>query len=104
VFDFSWAEFLVVVIVAVIAIGPKQIPTVLHGLGRLVRRLQYMRFAMGKQFDDFMEQNDLNEIRDLKHMPRSVDLSTLTSIHDEVDDDEDFAKEQPTKTERISHE
>ncbi len=79
-------------IVAIVAIGPKQIPTVLHGLGRLVRRLQYMRFAMSKQFDDFMDKNDLNEIRDLKHMPRSIDLESLTSPDDEAQDDEDFAK------------
>jgi sec-independent protein translocase protein TatB len=64
--DFAWSEFLVVIIVAVIVIGPKQLPEVLYGLGRLVRRLQYMKFAMSKQFEDFMEQADLKEIRDLK--------------------------------------
>ena len=39
--DFSWSEFLVVILVAVLAIGPKQLPEVLHGLGKIVRRLQY---------------------------------------------------------------
>jgi Sec-independent protein translocase protein TatA len=61
--DFSWSEFLVVLVVAILAIGPKQLPDVLYGLGRMVRRLQYFRFAMGKQFDTFMEQSDLAEIR-----------------------------------------
>lgn len=64
--DFAWSEFLVVIIVAVIVIGPKQLPEVLYGLGRIARRLQYMKFAMSKQFEDFMEQSDLNEIRNLK--------------------------------------
>ncbi len=62
--DFSWSEFLVVIVVAVLAVGPKQLPEVLHGLGRLVRRLQYMKYAMSRQFDDFMEQSDLKELRD----------------------------------------
>lgn len=61
--DFAWSEFLVVIIVAVIVIGPKQLPEVLYGLGRIARRLQYMKFALSKQFEDFMEQSDLNEIR-----------------------------------------
>lgn len=64
--DFAWSEFLVVVIVAIIVIGPKQLPEVLYGLGRIVRRMQYMKFAMSKQFEDFMEQADLNEIRNFK--------------------------------------
>lgn len=61
--DFAWSEFLVVIMVAVIVIGPKQLPEVLYGLGRVARRLQYMKFALSKQFEDFMEQSDLNEIR-----------------------------------------
>jgi sec-independent protein translocase protein TatB len=62
--DFSWSEFLVVIIVAVIAIGPKQLPEVMRGLGKIVRRLQYMRYALTRQFDDFMEESDLKDIRD----------------------------------------
>lgn len=62
--DFSWSEFLVVILVAVIAVGPKQLPEVLYGLGKIVRRLQYMRYALTRQFDDFMEQADLKDIRD----------------------------------------
>lgn len=61
--DFSWAELFVVVVVALIVIGPKDIPHVMHALGRFVRRLQYVRFAMSQQFDDFMKEHDLEEIR-----------------------------------------
>ncbi len=71
--DFSWSELMVVIVVAVLAVGPKQLPEVLHGLGRIVRRLQYMRFAMTKQFDDFMEQSDLKELRDqAKIIPQNL--------------------------------
>lgn len=61
--DFSWAELLVIVIVALVVIGPKDIPQIMHTLGRFVRRLQYVRFAMSQQFDDFMKDNDLEDIR-----------------------------------------
>lgn len=61
--DFSWSELLVVIIVAILAIGPQQIPDVLYRIGRIVRRLQYMRFALSKQFEDFMEKSDLEEMR-----------------------------------------
>lgn len=80
--DFAWSEFLVVIVVAVIVIGPKQFPELLYGLGRVVRRLQYMKFAMSKQFEDFMEQSDLNEIR--KFNKTNYDMA----LHNGVEDDE----------------
>ncbi len=80
--DFAWSEFLVVIIVAVIVIGPKQLPEVLYGLGRIARRLQYMKFALSKQFEDFMEQSDLNEIRHFKKT--SFDMA----LHNGVDEDD----------------
>lgn len=61
--DFSWAELFVIVVVALIVIGPKDIPQIMHTLGRFVRRLQYVRFAMSQQFDDFMKEHDLEDIR-----------------------------------------
>lgn len=61
--DFSWSELLVIVIVALVVIGPKDIPDIMHTLGRFVRRLQYVRFAMSEQFDDFMKEHDLEDIR-----------------------------------------
>lgn len=61
--DFSWAELFVIVVVALVVIGPKDIPQIMHTLGRFVRRLQYVRFAMSQQFDDFMKEHDLEEIR-----------------------------------------
>jgi sec-independent protein translocase protein TatB len=68
--DFSWSELLVVMIVAVLVIGPKQIPDILYHLGRLVRRLQYMRFALSKQFDDFMDETEVKKIgNDIKQVP-----------------------------------
>ena len=81
--DFSWSELLIVLLVAILAIGPKQIPDMLYGLGRIVRRMQYVRFAISKQFDDFMIRSDLKEMQDLTKqmgMPK-------TSILDEIEED-----------------
>lgn len=76
--DFAWSEFFVVILVAVLVIGPKQLPEVLHAVGRIVRRLQYMKFALSKQFDDFMEQSDLKELRDQGHQMRQISVDALS--------------------------
>jgi sec-independent protein translocase protein TatB len=62
-FNIGWAELLVILVVAVIVIGPKELPVAMRALGRIVRRLQYMRYAMSQQFEDFLQQQDLNELR-----------------------------------------
>jgi len=63
VLNLSWAELLIILVVAVFVFGPQDIPKIMHGLGRIVRRFQYMRFALSKQFDDFLAENDLEELR-----------------------------------------
>lgn len=91
--DFSWSELMVVIIVAVIAIGPKQLPEVLYGLGRIFRRLQYMRYALTRQFDDFMDQSELRRMNDpLPPQPRSVDPDQINA---EADADEMMATSLP---------
>ena len=61
--DFGWAELLVLVAVAVFVIGPKDIPNIMYGLGRVIRRLQYIRFAVSQQFDEIMNTGDIEELR-----------------------------------------
>lgn len=61
--DISWAELLVIVVVAVFVFGPQDIPKIMYTLGRIMRRVQYVRFALSKQFEDFLIENDLEELR-----------------------------------------
>ena len=98
--DFAWSELLVVIIVAVIVIGPKQLPEVLYGLGRIVRRLQYMKFALSKQFEDFMEQSDLNEIRHFKKT--SFDMALHQGVEeDEIEEEKRLVAQEQDKTQNV---
>ena len=61
--DFGFPELLLIMAVAVLVIGPKEIPKIMLALGRLMRRLQYVRYAFSQQFEEFMRENDLEDIR-----------------------------------------
>lgn len=63
-FDFSGWEFLVVLVVAVFAFGPQDMPKLLYHLGRIVRRLHYMKFAFSQQFDDIMKNAEMQVRRE----------------------------------------
>lgn len=86
--DFGWAELLIIVAVAVFVIGPKDIPNIMYGLGRLFRRFQYIRFAISKQFDDILEAGDIEELR------RGVNFEEKRNeenVKQEKDDDQSAA-------------
>ena len=80
--DFGWAELFVVMAVAVLVIGPNEIPGVMRGLGRLMRRFQYIKHSLSAQFDDFMKDDAVS----------AVNFETLPDGHeafDEQAEDED---------------
>lgn len=54
-FDFGWAELLVVGAIALFVIGPKDIPAIAYQVGKMFRRLKYMQYAVTGQFEDFMK-------------------------------------------------
>lgn len=62
-FDFGLSELLLIAIVAVLFIGPKELPVIMAQLGRVFKRLNYMRYAISRQFDDFMRESGMDEIR-----------------------------------------
>jgi Tat protein translocase TatB subunit len=61
--DFGFSELLMVMAVAVFVIGPKEIPAIMVALGRLTRRIAYIRYAFSQQFEDFLREADLQDIR-----------------------------------------
>ncbi|QQG37006.1 MAG: twin-arginine translocase TatA/TatE family subunit [Micavibrio aeruginosavorus] len=91
--DFSWPEIFVILVVALVVIGPQDIPKIMHGLGRFVRRLQYVRFALSQQFDDFMKEHDLEDIR------RAANARPDELFDEAAADEEDMAVE-PMKEDR----
>lgn len=84
--DFGFFELLFIIIIAILVIGPKDIPNLMVGFGRIVRRLQYVRFAMSQQFEEFMKENDLEDIR------RSVNFET-GHIYEDGEEDEAYVQE-----------
>lgn len=84
--DFSWAELFVIIALGVILVGPDEIPKVMVTLGRIVRRLQYMRYAVTQQFDDIMRDADLDDIRKGVNFEAPEDLETDEAAEDDPAD------------------
>ena len=90
--DFGWAELLVVIALLVIVVGPNEIPVLMVGLGRVFRRLQYIKFAISQQFDDVMHDADLGDIR------KSVNFEDKNFDEAEADAEYAVVPDTPSET------
>ena len=79
-FDVSASELLVIGAVALIVIGPKELPGVLRMVGQTVSKLKRMAGEFRTQFDDAMREADMHEIK--KTVSDTVDAaSNATSFN-----------------------
>jgi sec-independent protein translocase protein TatB len=90
-FGVGWSELLVIMVIAVMVIGPKDIPKAMYQIGRFARRLQYVKFAMSQQFDDILRAGDIEELR--KGVNFEVKEKPVTD--ERAADEEDHAPVKP---------
>src|SRR5947209_876795 len=62
-FDFSWSELLLIGIVALVAIGPKELPGALRTLGQWVAKVRRMAAEFQNQFHEAMREAELAELK-----------------------------------------
>lgn len=83
-FDIGWGELVVIGIVALIAIGPKELPTVLRTLGQYMGKVRRMASEFQGQFQEAMREAELVELKkQAEDLKSSVsDLGNLDPLAD----------------------
>jgi sec-independent protein translocase protein TatB len=62
-FDISWSEFLLIGVVALIVIGPKELPGVLRTLGQYTRKVRGMAAEFQSQFQEAMREAEMADLK-----------------------------------------
>jgi sec-independent protein translocase protein TatB len=85
-FDMSWGEVMVIGAVALIVIGPKDLPKALRTLGNMTAKVRRMASEFQSQFNDAMREAELDEIRkQVEGVNQSVaDFNPVQSVRDEL--------------------
>lgn len=74
--QFGFSEFLIVAIVALIVVGPKDLPLMMRRLGQFVARGRAMANEFRSAFDDIAKQAELDELRkEIEDLKRENALS-----------------------------
>src|SRR5580698_10982664 len=76
-FDISWTEFLLIGVVALMVIGPKELPGVMRTLGQWTRKIRSMAADFQNQFQEAMREAEMTDLKkevdDLAHDIKSYD-------------------------------
>ena len=61
--DLSWSHILLVVIVALVVVGPKDLPKLMRTVGRWMGKARSMADQFRKSFDEMTREAELDELR-----------------------------------------
>jgi sec-independent protein translocase protein TatB len=62
-FDIGWSELMVIAVVAIVVIGPKDLPRVMRLVGRWSGKLKRMARDFQGQFNEALREAELDEVR-----------------------------------------
>jgi len=90
-FDIGWSELVVIGVVALIAIGPKELPGVLRTVGQWMGKARRMASEFQGQFNEAMREAEMADIKKTfdDASAAAKDLSPtnlLTSLNKDVED------------------
>ena len=79
-FDIGWSELVVIAVVALIAIGPKELPGVLRTVGQYMGKIRRMASEFQGQFQEAMREAEMADLkkygrRDDRRAPRASPIS-----------------------------
>lgn len=75
-FDFSWPEMAIIAVVALVVIGPKDLPRVLRTAGQWVRRARAIAREFQGNLEQMVREAELDEVKEQLKKTASFDLET----------------------------
>ncbi len=81
--DIGWSEILVVAIVAILVVGPKELPGMLRTFGRAMTKLRSMANEFRGQFEEALKEADLDDVR--KGLSSVQKLNPVNTLRDAID-------------------
>jgi sec-independent protein translocase protein TatB len=84
--DLSWSHIFLVLIVALVVVGPKDLPKLMRMMGRWTGKAREMANQLRRSFDEMARQSELDELRaeieSLRHQRPLADIDD--SLHQNI--------------------
>src|SRR5580658_9371078 len=73
-FDFAWSEIAIIAAVALVVIGPKDLPVALRAISGFVKKARRMAGEFQTHVDEMMRDADLKDVKDSLNQIRNFDF------------------------------
>ena len=99
-FDIGWTEMMVIAVVAIVVVGPKELPGMLRTFGKTMGKVRRMSRDFQRQFDEALKEADLDEVRKgietvKKANPTHALRQAMSPISSEMNEVDRAAKASP---------
>ena len=75
-FDIGGVELIVIAAVAILVVGPRELPGMLRGIGKFARQLREMTSTVQRQFNDALKEAELDDVKKTIDDVRSLNPAT----------------------------
>tara|TARA_B100000315_G_scaffold45436_1_gene40289 strand:+ start:262 stop:591 length:330 start_codon:yes stop_codon:yes gene_type:complete len=93
-FSFGWGEILLILLVVIIVVGPKDIPKLLRQLGNLSKSIKKISREFKSSLNQIAEETDLKDVKN--------SITEVTNLNKELDIKSNLKNEIKTIKETIS--
>jgi sec-independent protein translocase protein TatB len=97
-FDLGWSKVLILAVVAIVVVGPKELPSLLRTLGQFISQLRRHAAEFRAQFDDAMKSAELDQIKKDVEAIKTDTQASLRGIERSIDQDMSEAKASVDKS------
>jgi sec-independent protein translocase protein TatB len=82
-FDIGWTEMVLIIVVMIIVIGPKELPRALHTLGQWIGKVRAVSRQFQESIENMAHQSGLDDVR--KEVEKISDFSIEDQVNKTVD-------------------
>ncbi|HEX4194025.1 MAG TPA: Sec-independent protein translocase protein TatB [Stellaceae bacterium] len=82
-FDFAWSELALIAVVALVVIGPKDLPRVMRMVGQWTRRARAIAREFQGSLDQMVREAELDEVK--RHIDRATSFNVENEIRRTID-------------------
>lgn len=83
--DIGWSELLIIAIVMIVVVGPKDLPKMLRAFGKATARMRSTANEFRQQFNEALKEAELEDVKNIVDEARKLDpRSKLTQVFDPI--------------------
>jgi len=79
-FDIAWSELILILVVALVVVGPKDLPRLMRSVGQWAGRARAMADQFRRSFDDMARQAELDELRSEVSKLKTEAMKPMTDL------------------------